>query len=96
MPKGFVNMDAAEKSILEIREWSLKTLREERVRGEGKAALHRQLIARLDTCHDLGAAPPEELIAVVARQLSVDGKMRNQPRLKMKQMVAAVGPCARS
>lgn len=82
-------MDAAEKAIFEMREWALKTLREEPVRGDGKAALNRGLIARLDTCHDLGAAPPQELTALVARQLNVDGNIRNQPRLKTKQMVAA-------
>ncbi|MGB8802705.1 MAG: hypothetical protein WCC97_18655 [Candidatus Acidiferrales bacterium] len=82
-------MDAAEKKLFEIRVWAIETLQAGERRGEGRAALNREAIARLDACHELNAPPPEELIAVIARQLKVAGKVRNQTHLKQQQMLAA-------
>jgi hypothetical protein len=89
-------MDAVEKAIFEIRRWAIEILqakekaKQPRVSREGTAALNREIINRLQSCHDIGVAPPEELIAVFAWQLNVIGRVRNEPRFKIQKMAAAL------
>ena len=78
-------MNDAETTIYEIRRWAIEKLQQPRVGNEGTATLNREIISRLESCQ-----VPEELIAVIARQLKVDGKVRNEPRLKREQMAAAL------
>jgi hypothetical protein len=47
-------------------------------------------MALLESCQEIGAAPPDELLAIIARQLDVDGRSRNAPRLKIEQMTASL------
>ncbi len=88
-------MDDAERATFELRRWAIDILqskeqaKQPRVSREGTADLNREIINRLQSCHDIDIAPPEELIAVFARQLNVIGRVRNEPRLKMQKMAAA-------
>jgi DNA-binding XRE family transcriptional regulator len=84
-------MDSKEKKIEVMRQWAVETLQQERKSSsEGRATLNRKLRDFLDTCHEIGAAPPEELLALNARQLRVDCRIRNAPRRKMEQLAAAM------
>jgi hypothetical protein len=88
-------MNDRDAKIGEMRQWAVEILQQVLPRGqtrstEGKTMLSRKLLELLSTCHEIGAAPPEELIAVFARQLDVGGRIRNAPRLKIEQMMAAM------
>jgi Homeodomain-like domain len=78
-------MNAAAKAKLELRRWAMEILHAKPVRGAGRAVANREIIHRLETC-DI----PEELTALIARQLNVDGRVRNESRLKIEPMAAAL------
>ena len=82
-----------------IRQWAVGVLQKKQGRGEGAANLNREIINRLESLNvyseggePVDVAVPEELIAVIARQLRVDGRVRNEPRSRSKiaQMAAAL------
>ena len=79
-------MDVTEKEIFELRKWAIDLLKEERKPAgkEGTATLNREIMRRVESL-----AIPEEFKGLLARQLRVDGKARNEPRLKIEQLAAA-------
>lgn len=90
-------MDAAEKD--EIRKWAVEKLEafglvvelddkcapSMEVTQKGTAYLNREILSRLER---LGV--PDEFIALIAVQLGVLRKGRNEPRLKIAKMAAAM------
>ncbi len=82
-------------SIQRIAQSLLAGWKGERVGSEGTAALNREVLRSLERCERIGAPPPKELVDLVAHQLKIDSKARNETRWKRKR-TAAVKACARS
>jgi hypothetical protein len=73
-------------TVLEIRGWAVKTLltKQSGVGGaEGTATLNRSVVRWLERCRHCDVAPPQELIAIVARQLNVDVAAQGQKLQKL-------------
>jgi hypothetical protein len=84
-------MNDRDAKVGEMRQWAVEMLQRPRTSNtEGAAALNRRVVDVLQSCREIGVAPPEELVALVARQLDIDGRVRNAPRLKIEQMTAAM------
>jgi hypothetical protein len=83
-------MDAVGEAILELRRRHVDSLaKQTQAGGEGTANLNRELIMWLKSCQYYGVAPPAELVVLLAQQLKVDGKIRDQTH-KEKQLEIAV------